>query len=434
MSSTFKEWIRTSITIKLVIIGTLSLILLIPAGMIRRLVNERKETRDAVISEVSSKWGNSQTITGPVITVPYRKYVKEPGSAGGYVTGYAHFLPDQLDISGNLKPEIRRRNLYQVVLYKSDLQFAGTFAMPDMSGFKIDPEMILWDEAFISVGIPDMRGIKEGLVIQFEGKPLEVNPGVPSRDIMASGVSARLPLEMIESGKPLRFDFTLHINGSESIRFIPMGKTTKVALTSSWQDPSFDGAFLPDDRKLDSKGFSAHWTILHLNRNFPQQWLDDAFAVDEWSFGVNLMFPVDHYQKSERSVKYAIMFIVFTFLTFFFSEILVNKKVHPIQYLLIGFSLCIFYTLLLSLSEQVGFLWAYIIAAAAIISLITAYSSSILKDRKLIALVGFILMALYTFLFTILQIEAYSLLMGSIGLFVVMALIMYLTRKIDWQK
>lgn len=207
---------------------------------------------------------------------------------------------------------------------------------------------------------------------------------------------------------------------------------TLVRIQSKWNTPSFDGAFLPDKRTIDKDGFSATWTILHLNRNFPQQWKDNEYLIADWSFGVDLLFPVDQYQKSYRSAKYAIMFIALTFLTFFFSEVLNKIRVHPIQYLLIGFALCIFYSLLISLSEHIGFGLAYLIGSIAIITMITAYSASILKDKILTALVSFILIALYVFLFTILQLEAYSLLMGSIGLFIVMSVIMYLSRNVDW--
>ncbi len=432
MSNNFKSWIRESVSVKFVVICILTLLLLIPASMIRSLVRERKQTRNEVINEISSKWGNEQTITGPVITVPYKEYQYAEGKAPTYVVRYAHFLPDNVEINGELVPEIRYRSIYKVALYKSDLKFSGSFSRPDFTLWKTDPERIMWDEAFISVGIPDMRGIKQGVTINFNGETLEVRPGVPSRDIIYSGISALIP-SICDSGlTKLDFSFDLHINGSEAIGFIPLGKTTTVKINSTWQAPSFDGAFLPDERKIDANGFNAEWKILHLNRNFPQQWLGKEYEMDGWSFGVDLMFPVDHYQKSERSAKYAVMFIALTFLTFFFSEVLSKKRIHPIQYLLIGLSLCIFYILLISLSEQIGFTWAYIIAAIANIILITAYSASIMKKRKLIAMVAFILVVLYTFLFTILQLEDYSLLMGSIGLFIVMVLIMYLSRKVNW--
>jgi len=171
---------------------------------------------------------------------------------------------------------------------------------------------------------------------------------------------------------------------------------------------------------------------LHLNRTYPQQWTDDSYYIDDSAFGVGLLFPVDQYQKSLRSAKYAIMFISLTFLVFFFTELLNKKRIHPIQYLLVGLGLSIFYSLLVSLSEHMSFNWAYLIAGVSIIGLITAYAHSIFKNLRLTAILSLILVILYLFLFTILQLQDYSLLLGSIGLFLTLAIVMYLSRKIDW--
>lgn len=432
--STFKDSIRQSVTVKFVVVGLLTLILLIPAAMIKSLILEREQTRNEVIQEISSKWGNRQTLTGPILTVPYKVYYKKNDGEIHYNVHYAHFLPEKLDINGTLDPEIRYRSIYKVILYKSKVAFSGTFSRPNFDNWKIDNKHILWDEAFISMGIPDMRGIKEAIRINFNGKEHEVNPGTPSKDIIKSGISSLIDLSNDTNSEDYSFNFQIDINGSESIDFIPVGKTTNVSVNSEWITPSFNGAFLPDKRTIDKNGFIAKWTILHLNRNFPQQWIDNEYSVANWSFGVSLLFSVDQYQKSHRSAKYAIMFIALTFLTFFFSEVLNKKRVHPIQYLLIGFALCIFYTLLISLSEHIGFSFSYLIGSIAIITMITAYSASVLKDKKLTVLVCLILIALYIFLFTILQLEAYSLLMGSIGLFIVMSVIMYLSRNVDWYR
>jgi len=197
-------------------------------------------------------------------------------------------------------------------------------------------------------------------------------------------------------------------------------------------DPKFDGAFLPDERSVDENGFTASWKILHLNRNFPQAWKDMDFSTDEAAFGAYLLLPVDQYQKTERSAKYAIMFIVLTFTIFFFTEVLNRNRIHPIQYLLVGISISIFYVLLLSLAEQIGFNPAYYISAAATIMLITAYSVSIFRNARLSIILGTCLVLLYTFLFTLIQLQDYALLLGSIGLFVAMGIIMYTSRKVDW--
>ena len=205
-------------------------------------------------------------------------------------------------------------------------------------------------------------------------------------------------------------------------------------ISSSWDTPSFIGSFLPADRNIEADGFQANWKIFHLNREYPQQWTDGEFNLGSSAFGTRLMFPVDHYQKSTRSVKYAIMFIALTFIIFFLCEILSKIRIHPIQYLLVGIGLVIFYTLLLSFSEHINFELAYGISTMAIVGLITFYSRSVLGSYKLALVVGGALTSLYVYLFFTLQMEDYSLLLGSLGLFVILALIMYLSRNINWYR
>lgn len=423
-----KSWIRNSITIKSIIIGLLILVLLIPAGMIRSLIHERNSLRNKVINEVSYKWGNPQTIAGPIITIPYKKYYKKDDKIVEHIE-HAHFLPENLNIESKLNPEIRYRGIYKVVVYNSILTFNGSFNKPDFSNWKIPAENILWESATLSIRIPDMRGIKDVIKINWNKNTYDVNPGIDNQNASYTGVSTKVD---IQNESKYDFNFTLNLNGSDALSFIPIGKETNVSINSIWNSPSFEGSFLPYHREVSENGFSAKWKILHLNRSYPQQWIGDAYSIDDSLFGVKLLLPVDHYQKSERSVKYAIMFISLTFLIFFFTEILNKKRIHPIQYLLVGLGLSIFYTLLISLSEQLSFNLAYLLASISIISLITIYAYSILKNPKLTGIVFLVLLILYGFLFTILQLQDYSLLLGSIGLFIALAIVMYLSRKIDW--
>jgi inner membrane protein len=423
-----QSWIRNSITIKSIIVGLLILVLLIPAGMIRNLIIERNSLRDNVVNEVSYKWGNPQTIAGPIITIPYKNYYKKDDKIVEHIE-YAHFLPETLDIKGQLNPEIRYRGIYKVVVYNSLLKFNGSIKKPDFSAWKIPNENIIWENATLSIRVPDMRGIKDVIKINWNKNSYDVNPGINNQNNSYTGVSANV---RFTEENTYNFNFELNLNGSEALNFIPIGKETNISVNSNWNSPSFEGSFLPYQRNITEEGFSAKWKILHLNRSFPQQWLGDAYSINESTFGVKLLLPVDHYQKSLRSVKYAIMFISLTFMIFFFTEILNKKRIHPIQYLLVGLGLSIFYTLLVSLSEQLSFNLAYLIASISIITLITIYAHSIFKSLKLTSIVAFILIILYGFLFTILQLQDYSLLLGSIGLFVALATVMYLSRKIDW--
>ncbi len=432
--------IKNSITLRLLSIAFLVLILLIPTSMIESLIREREYRREDVTREVSSKWGGSQTITGPVLTIPYIKYIKDEEKNLVKTKAYAHFLPDALNINGNLNPEIRYRSIYEIIVYNTKLKFDGTFPMPDFDELGINKTYVLWDEAYVSLGIPDMKGIRDNIDLKWNNTTYAFNPGIESNDIIGSGVSTKVILnnkiegteEIDTTKKSFAFAFDLNLNGSNYLDFIPVGKETNVALKSNWAHPSFNGASLPDERDITKDGFTAHWKELHLNRNYPQQWLGSSQNVYDSAFGVDLLLPVDEYQKSTRSAKYAIMFISFTFLIFFFIEIRNKKRIHPIQFILVGLALTIFYALLVSLSEHIHFNNAYLISSTAIILLISTYSITIFKNKKLTALMGGVLILLYGFIFTILQLEDYALLMGSIGLFIVLAIIMYLSRKIDW--
>lgn len=432
------NWVKTSITLKIFTIGILILLLLIPVSMVERLIDERKYRQEEAITEVSSKWGEAQTITGPVLTVPYLTYSKvyESGNTGKYTLvqtkAYAHFLPDELNVNGNVVPEKRYRGMYEIIVYNSQVTLNGTFSFPSFQQWKTDPKNVVLDGAFISIGLSDLRSIQKNVAIKWNDKDYFFNPGLESNDVIEKGVSTHLPLNMLDSASSYKFSVNLNFNGSSSLNFVPLGKDTKVNIASTWKDPSFDGAFLPDDRTINEQGFKASWNVLHLNRSYPQQFTGEAKGIKESAFGVNLIVPVDEYQKSMRSAKYAVMFITLTFLIFFFVQILNKVRVHPIQYLIVGLALCVFYTLLIALSEHIPFQYAYLVSSIAIISMITLYAKNIFKNAGLTRLIGGILIALYLFIYTIIQMEDYALLMGSIGLFLVLAAIMYLSRKIDW--
>lgn len=433
------NWLKGSVTIRLLTIGVLILVLLIPVSMVESLISERKARQAEAIVEVSSKWGQEQTITGLVLTVPYKTFSKvyEGDQSDKYKwvesTEYAHFLPEELHIEGDISPEIRYRGIYEVIVYNSKLNLSGNFSTPDFAEWKIDKTNILWEDAFISLGLSDLRSIQENISVKWNDKQYFFNPGIESSDVIQNGISTRLPITHADgSTAKHEFSLALNFNGSTSLNFIPLGKLTKVNIRSKWKNPSFIGAFLPDERVINTDGFSANWKVLHLNRPYPQQFMGSVKGIEESSFGVNLIVPVDEYQKSMRSAKYAVMFITLTFLIFFFVQILMGVKIHPIQYIMVGLALCVFYTLLIALSEHIPFAYSYLISSISIIGLITLYAKSIFDNARLTTLIGMILTALYLFIFSIIQMEDYALLMGSIGLFIVLATIMYLSRKIDW--
>jgi inner membrane protein len=419
-----------SATFKLVTICVLILVLLVPTSMVKSLIYEREGRKEGVINEISEKWGREQTITGPVVSIPYLAHVKDEKGKVATITRYLHFLPDTVDIHSRITPEVRYRGIYQAVLYNTTLSVDGSFSRLPVENLRIAPENILWSDAFICLGISDPRGIKAWTKAVFDGQPLAMGPGVQTTDVVASGISAAIQLSHGDKSHP--FHIELDLNGSRQLNFAPVGRVTTVTASSRWQDPSFGGAFLPVERTVTEQGFTAKWRVLHLNRNYPQHWKSDIHDLSPSTFGVSLFSPVDIYQKSMRTAKYALMFIVFTFVAFFISEVMYRLRVHPVQYLLIGLAMIVFYTLLISISEQLRFGAAYLISAVATIGLITGYARAILKNRAVSWAVGSILAVLYGYLYILLQLEDYALLMGSIGLFAVLSAVMYLTRKIDW--
>ncbi|MFY0652013.1 MAG: cell envelope integrity protein CreD [Cyclobacteriaceae bacterium] len=428
------QWIATSITIKLISIGVLILVLLIPMNMIKNLIEEREMTQASAIAEVQQKWGNAQEVTGPVLSIPYKSFytkIDKDGEEKQFLhTKYAHFLPETLNISGTINPEIRNRSIYEIIVYDSQLNVSGVFSKPNFDKLKIDSADVIWDNAFLSMGIPDLRGIKENINVTWNNEQHVFEAGSNIQKILPSGVNAEVGV--VEEQKSYNFEMKISMNGSRSLSFVPLGKETDVRLKSTWADPSFEGAFLPDKRTVSDEGFEASWKVLNLNRNFPQQWLGDDIEFTASSFGVNLLLPVDQYQKSMRSAKYATLFIGLTFMIFFFVEVKNRMRIHPFQYILVGLALCVFYTLLLSLSEHINFNFAYTAATLGIIGIITSYSNSIFKSRLLTySMMGF-LIALYSFMFVIIRSQDFALLIGSLALFIILAVVMYLSKNIDW--
>jgi inner membrane protein len=428
MQPSFLE--KNRLLIKGFLIGFLILLMLIPAALIGGLVHEREARQQQVVKEVSSKWADAQTVTGPVLVVPYNYTYRGAGDKVITEKKMVHLLPDVLQINGEVLPEVRKRSLYQVTLYRSALKLEGSFPAVPMSAMGIAPESVLWGDARLLLGINDARGLEEEVGLQWNGSDQKLEAGMPENNAMKEGLSIPVKMEATAGG---RFVIDLKLRGSENLFFAPLGKTTEVALHSTWQHPAFDGKYLPDtNASVSERGFKAHWKIMGMSRLYPQAWKDDKPDLMASSFGVRLIQPADGYVKTERSVKYAILFIALTFTVFFFLEILQKRQVHPLQYLLVGFALCIFYTLLLSISEYTGFNLAYGIAALATISLIGMYVWSVFKSAK--TALGFTaaLSGLYGYIYILIQLEDYALLFGSIGLFVILAILMYFSRKIDW--
>ena len=446
---------KNSLSFKLFIIGFLILVLMIPTAMIAVLVNEREGRQQDAIYEVSEKWGREQTITGPILTIPYRKIYEN--NVNGVISSnetiaYAHFLPDTLLVNGEIRPETRKRGIYEIVVYNSDLEISGEFSFPDFSKWEISNDLILYDRAFVSLGIPDVRGIKENISLNWNDEESFFQPGLENNEVLSSGVNTAVAVNENDSGGKYKYSLSLSLNGSSDLGFTPIGRTTEVNLNSGWTDPSFQGAYLPENYEINDNGFQASWKVLELNRSFPQSFLGAVSFDNDLSsginrsvkpisqinsfssnnFGVRLLIPADEYQKTVRALKYAIMILSLTFLILFFFEAMNKKRVHPLQYILIGLALSLFYVLLLSVSEHLGFNLSYLISGFVTVGLITLYSKSVFGNWRPAIIEALVLVFIYSFIFTILQLKDYALLAGSIGLFVILAVVMYVSRKISW--
>jgi inner membrane protein len=426
------DTLANSVTLKLVIITFLTLLLLIPESMVQSIIRERTALQQEANVEVSAKWAKSQEINGPVLSIPMEFERKEGDKMHNY-THLWHLLPDDLEISGQVEPTTLKRGIYKVVVYQTKLKVKGKFAL-EVNENKENLTRILWNQAYLTLGISDLRGIQDQISFKWGGEDLGIEPGSKLPDQIKSGITIPLANLADYRSKETAFSFDLDLQGSKDLSFVPTGKRTKIDISSPWESPSFNGNFLPDSREVSADGFKASWTVLQLNRNFPQSWFNEKMfpQLSASAFGVELMLPMDDYQKSMRTVKYGIMIIALTFLIFFLVEIRNKRKIHPIQYTFVGLALSLFYILLVSISEHLGFNWAYALSAITVTTMVFMYSLAVFKNLKLSALLLAALSAIFIFLFVNLQLAEYALLLGSIGLTLILALTMYLTRKINW--
>ncbi|MEJ2190279.1 MAG: cell envelope integrity protein CreD [Acidobacteriota bacterium] len=433
----------TMLTLKLIVIGVLGLALWVPTSIVGMLVQERAGRRDEVVREVSATWGQDQTIEGPVLSVPFNFWVEDGDGDRHRRTAWIHQLPDTLDIRGSLAPEVRYRSIYEVVLYQGELSLQGSFIAPDPAQWGVDAKDVLWDQAIITFGVSDPKGLRAVPRLVVGGEELELEPGA-GEGPFASGLGAAIHLSKARDSTnehPLVFSIDVRLAGSEGLSFLPMARETSVALEAPWSDPSFQGAFLPLERTVGENGFTASWKVLALHREVPQFWRSSDGPTSEYagvlrcaSFGVRLLFPVDAYQRTMRSVKYSVLFSLLTFLGFFAVEVGGRASIHPVQYVVIGFALCLFYTLLLSLSELMNFNLAYLAASVVIVAMITAYVHGIVRRRVLTLLCAGVLAVVYGSLFVMLQLEELALLMGTALLLLLCGVVMLLTRRLTWSR
>ena len=431
---------RHSVVVKVLLIGILSLVLLVPLLMIESVVNEREQRRAETESEIMQSWGGRQTLAGPFLTVPYISRSRDANGKPVETVLAAHFLPQLLVIDGSLLPETRSRGMYQVTVYGASLSLQGTFSRPDFSGYRVSPTDILWDQAFVSLELPDMRSLQEKVPLAWGKAKLEFHSGKGSIGMFPGEMRAEVP--GLASGSAARnaadipFSFGLSLHGGDSISFLPLGDETRIRIRSSWPSPHFNGSYLPERRTLAADGFDSEWRVISMARPYPQRWTDgevEPQVLLSSGFGVGLMTPVDTYLKVTRALKYGLLFLVLPFCTLFLFEVFSRRRIHPLQYLLVGLADCVFYLLLLSLAEHVSFGIAYAIAAAACAGLVTLYAMAVVKSTAGVVMLP-VLGAAYGFLALVLSSEDNALVLGAVGLFLLLGAVMFLTRRVDWYK
>jgi inner membrane protein len=461
-SKSIADAVRDSAFVKVMVVGFLMIVLLIPLSMIHGMIRERTSRRNDVVTEVSRTWSNPQVAGGFILSVPYTITSTNDYGKPTTIERVARFLPETLAIDGRLVPEFRHRSLFDVPVYTAHLTMSGTFRRPDFAAIRVNASAARLQDAWLTIGVGDLRGVNQGVSVTWNGAALSTAPAIDTANMGSQAIEVKIPsLAIPTPGNPatgtqatgaqaapqvaeaapaeIPFEVKIVLKGTQAINFQPGGRTTTVRLASTWPHPAFGGAFLPDTSRVSEAGFDAEWRLSHLGRGYPQAWRDDEMRAQQIEqaavasrFGVQLITPVDIYHRAERSTKYGALFILLTFGTFFVVELLQRRRLHPVQYLLVGAALCLFYLLLLSLSEHIGFDQAYLAAAVATVGVIGMYAGHVLGGRWQGARAVAGLSLLYGFLYVLLQLEDYALLVGSVSLFLILAAVMYATRRVDW--
>ncbi len=434
---------------KFVLLSALGLVLVIPLLVVWGLVEERRNRAGGVSAEIADLWGGLQSVSGPFLVVPYtvRTTTTVDGKAVESLSlQNAVILPERLEVRGNAKTEVLHRSIYEVTVYRAELQLSGRFAPSDLSAFTGDVVAVRWSEAVLALLISDVSGLESATPVTIDGGgevTFEPSVGVPSQT--ASGIHAAIGRKSTvlrgaatpaAAGAPgFAFSTGIVFKGSSELSLWPVARETVVKLESPWQHPSFVGAFLPGERRVDASGFVASWSVPNLARSVPESWSLAEAGFERlmpYQFGVRFYVPVDFYNLAERSLKYGLLFIAMAFMVVFLMEVLSGRKVHPIQYLFVGTAMVFFYILLISLAEHIGFAPAYMTAAAATGGMLSLYVGSTLASRAkgLIMLATFLV--LFGLLYFVLTLEDYALLMGAIAGFMMLTATMFLTLRVDW--
>jgi len=429
--------LRGSISVKVLAIGLLILLLLAPVAMIRGVIDDRLAVGREARQDIVKSWGGEQTVSGPVLVLPLQPVEPSERDRSGRRAGQVLILPETLIVDVELDSEMRHRGLHDIPAYTASAKMKATFAPPDLTGLGIDSARVQWGRAAVALSIRDARAARRAPEITVGGERMRFAPARAPISQLTPQLAAPLSVYRSEASRsqPLTVSIDFTISGTQSFMVQPLGDETRVNMRADWPDPSFTGDFLPVSHEITESGFSARWRTTSLGRPLPGMWMDGKLQmnpVGSAGLGVALFVPIDLYRLTDRATRYAVMFIGLTFVAYFLFEVLGGLRLHPLQYLLVGFGNAIFYLLLLSLAEHIGFGPAYLLSAATSAGLIAGYSLAILGSRTRASLMLGGLSLLYGLLYMTLQAETYAMLAGSVGLWCSLALIMYLTRRIDW--
>lgn len=413
-----------------IILVVLTLALKVPLGLVGGVIEDRQTHEAEATKRVTEAWGSAQIFAGPMIVVPYRRVAEGRELERRQLT----LLPEKLSIDGHVRPEQRHRGLFAVTVYSAALDVVAEFRTKALLDLSADTHRINWVGARLDLGLTDAKTI-EVAAVEVEGQKIEWLPSALANTSLAA-VQASLRSVSLEGRETVTVRFRITFGGSGSLAFVPLGQRTDITIASPWRSPSFIGHHLPLKQIVDNDGFRASWSTSHLGRRYGQLW-DSASSSDPSSsivtdsaFGFALHTPIDTYRQTDQAIKYAAMFIGLTFAACLLFEMATGTRPHVAQYGLIGLSLCVFYLLLLSASEQIGFAPAYLASAAAVVVQATIYNWALYRRRGPALAFGAILTGLYAGLYALLRLEDVALLAGSMLLFAVLSLAMWFTRNL----
>ncbi len=430
---------------KFFLVAVLILILSIPLALVWFVISDREGRFQSVKAEVARTFGAEQQLIGPLLIVPYSVRVtriQDDKTIEDVQERHAVFLPDDFSAEGEANSEIRRRSIYDVTLYNARMKLSGRFPSPDIRLVDPDAVDIRWRDAFLSLAISDVSGLKETASLKIDGRRVEFEPSTGIANSGMSGLHARIyPIDSFIRETPGAFSFETELvfNGSSVLTIAPIGRETRIALSSDWPHPSFSGAFLPDTREVRKDGFTATWRVPHLARSVPQAWRvaspqSQSIHHTLWSTlsGVDFYIPIDYYNLVDRAAKYGLMFLAVAFFGVLMLELTSNRRVHAVQYVFVGVAMILFYVLLLSLSEHIGFTLAYVAASSATGGMLSLYVGKALQSATKGFIMLIIFLILYSLLYLILRLEDYALLTGAIAGFIMLTVTMFATLRVNW--